>query len=185
MEQEQKQNLQQPLEADSFSDDAVACYGAMVYRLAYARLQNRHDADDIFQEVFLRYVRRSPTFASYEHGKAWFLRVTINCCKNFWMSAWRRRITPWTELAEEPFQYDDEEAQALAQAMAELPVTYRTVLHLYYYEGLTAEEIGQLQHIPAGTIRMQLSRGRKQLREKLEGGADHAGTMEKTISKPQ
>ena len=38
-------------------------------------LQNRHDADDIFQEVFLRYVRRGPVFASYEHGKAWFLRA--------------------------------------------------------------------------------------------------------------
>ena len=58
-------------------DDAVAVYGAMVYRLAYARLQSRHDADDIFQEVFLRYVRRAPAFASYEHGKAWFLRTTI------------------------------------------------------------------------------------------------------------
>ena len=86
MEQEREQDLQQPLDASSVSDDVVACYGAMVYRLAYARLQNRHDADDIFQEVFLRYVRRGPVFASYEHGKAWFLRVTINCCKNFWMS---------------------------------------------------------------------------------------------------
>ena len=183
MEQEREQDLQQPLDAGLVSDDVVACYGAMVYRLAYARLQNRHDADDIFQEVFLRYVRRGPVFASYEHGKAWFLRVTINCCKNFWMSAWRRRTAAWTEVPEERLWYEDEETQALAQGLAELPVTYRTVLHLYYYEGLTAEEIGQLQHIPAGTVRMQLSRGRKLLRENLEGGAEDAGTMENAISK--
>lgn len=158
-------------------DDAVAAYGAMVYRLAYARLQSRHDADDIFQEVFLRYVRRAPTFASYEHGKAWFLRTTINCCKNFWMSAWHRRTTALTEEVQQTFVYDNEEAQLLADALAKLPMKYRTVLHLYYYEGLTAEEIGQLQHSPAGTVRMQLTRGRKLLKTELEGGEDHAGTV--------
>ncbi len=158
-------------------DDAVVVYGAMVYRLAYARLQSRHDADDIFQEVFLRYVRRAPTFASYEHGKAWFLRTTINCCKNFWMSAWHRRTTALTEEVQQTFVYDNEEAQLLADALAKLPMKYRTVLHLYYYEGLTAEEIGQLQHSPAGTVRMQLTRGRKLLKTELEGGEDHAGTV--------
>ena len=154
-------------------DDAVVVYGAMVYRLAYARLQSRHDADDIFQEVFLRYVRRAPTFASYEHGKAWFLRTTINCCKNFWMSAWHRRTTALTEEVQQTFVYDNEEAQLLADALAKLPMKYRTVLHLYYYEGLTAEEIGQLQHSPAGTVRMQLTRGRKLLKTELEGGEAH------------
>ena len=99
------------------------------------------------------------------------------------MSAWRRRTAAWTEVPEERLWYEDEETQALAQGLAELPVTYRTVLHLYYYEGLTAEEIGQLQHIPAGTVRMQLSRGRKLLREKLEGGTEDAGIMENAISK--
>lgn len=157
--------------------DAVAVYGAMVYRLAYARLQSRHDADDIFQEVFLRYVRRAPEFDSYEHGKAWFLRTTINCCKNFWMSAWHRKTTALTEESQQAFFYDTEEAQLLADALSRLPVKYRTVLHLYYYEGLTAEEIGQLQHSPAGTVRMQLTRGRKLLKEEMEGGEDDAGTV--------
>ncbi len=158
--------------------DMIACYGNMVYRLAYARMQNRHDADDIFQEVFLRYVRRAPTFDSYEHGKAWFLRTTINCCKNYWMSAWQRRTTALTEAEEQTIVYENEDAQMLAEALAALPVKYRTVLHLYYYERLTAEEIGRIQQIPAGTIRMQLSRGRTILKSKLEGGADDAGISE-------
>lgn len=190
MEQKQETRLEQTLQERGpqlaereMADDVVARYGAMVYRLAYARLQNRHDADDIFQEVFLRYVRRGPVFASEEHGKAWFLRTTINCCKNFWMSAWRRRTTALTTETEAVLVYDTEETAALAQALAELPVKYRTVLHLYYYEGLTAEEIGRLQRVPAGTVRMQLSRGRKLLREKLEGGAEDAGTMERGFSK--
>ena len=179
MEQSQNQIMLQELEAGADTwfngGDIIACYGNMVYRLAYARLQNRHDADDIFQEVFLRYVRRAPVFDSYEHGKAWFLRTTINCCKNLWMSAWQRKTTALTEIEEQPVIYDTGEAQMLAEALAELPVKYRTVLHLYYYEGLTAEEISRIQQIPAGTIRMQLTRGRTLLKEKLEGGAENAG----------
>ena len=188
MEQRQRQNgMQIASMADDNREsmtqwpgcgDAVACYGDMVYRLAYARLQNRHDADDIFQEVFLRYVRRAPVFESYEHGKAWFLRTTINCCKNLWMSAWRRKTTALTAVEEQPIVYDSDEAQTLAEALAQLPVKYRTVLHLYYYEGLTTEEIAQIQQMPSGTVRMQLSRGRTMLKALLEGGADDAGQRE-------
>ena len=168
------------MEPQNWSNDSdmIVSYGNMVYRLAYARMQNRHDADDIFQEVFLRYIRRAPVFESYEHGKAWFLRTTINCCKNMWRSAWRRKTTALTDAEEQPVLYDTEEAQMLAEALAALPVKYRTVLHLYYYEGLTAEEISRIQQDPAGTVRMQLSRGRNLLKEQLEGGADHAGISE-------
>lgn len=164
-------------------DDMVARYGNMVYRLAFARLQNRHDADDIFQEVFLRYVRRAPQFANAEHEKAWFLRATINCCKNHWASAWQRKTTGLSEVLEQPVMYDNEDAQMLAEALKQLSPKYRVVLHLYYYEGLTAEEISKAQNIPAGTVRMQLSRGRAMLKDLLmqsesellaEGGGEHA-----------
>ena len=176
------------MESQNWSNDSdmIVSYGNMVYRLAYARMQNRHDADDIFQEVFLRYIRRAPVFESYEHGKAWFLRTTINCCKNMWMSAWRRKTTALTDAEEQPVLYDTEEAQMLAEALAALPVKYRTVLHLYYYEELTAEEISRIQQIPAGTVRMQLSRGRTMLKDALlkeqgEGGRADAGLSE-TVS---
>ena len=189
---EQSQNSKQTVNEEqnallwSNDSDMISCYGNMVYRLAYARLQNRHDADDIFQEVFLRYVRRAPVFESYEHGKAWFLRTTINCCKNLWMSAWHRKTTALAEVEEQPVYYENEEAQMLAEALASLPVKYRTVLHLYYYEGLTAEEISRIQQIPAGTVRMQLSRGRTMLKDALlkeqgEGGRADAGLSE-TVS---
>ena len=50
-----------------------------VYRLARAGTKNPHDADDVFQEVFLRYLRKKPQFESEEHEKNWFIRVTVNC----------------------------------------------------------------------------------------------------------
>ncbi len=149
------------------TEDVITLYGNMVYRLAFAKVQNRHDADDIYQDVFLRYVRRAPQFESYDHGKAWFLRTTINCCKNLWASAWQRKTTGLSEVGDEAVTYPSEDTQLLAEALAQLSDKYRVVLYLYYYEGLTAEEIGKLQSIPAGTARMQLSRGRAMLKELL------------------
>ena len=169
--------------ADHEPNDMVEQYGNMVYRLAFARMQNRHDADDIFQEVFLRYVRRNPRFESEEHAKAWFLRTTLNCCKNHWASAWQRKTTGLSEVQEMSVVYDSEDAQMLADALAKMDGKYRVVLHLYYYEGLKAEEIAKIQGVSAGTVRMQLSRGREKLKALLlqddvtlfaEGGGEHA-----------
>lgn len=69
---------------------AVERYGPMVYRLALAQTHSAHDADDVFQEVFLRYVRGAPDFTEEEHRKAWLLRVTANCCKKLRGSFWNK-----------------------------------------------------------------------------------------------
>ena len=61
------------------TEDAVRRWGPAVYRMAYAMVRSRHDADDVFQEVFLRFHRSAPQFESEEHRKAWLLRVTVNC----------------------------------------------------------------------------------------------------------
>lgn len=74
---------------------AMETYGDMVYRLALAQTQSSHDADDVFQEVFLRYLRSAPAFREEEHRKAWLLRVTVNCCKKLHGSFWRRQYFAW------------------------------------------------------------------------------------------
>ena len=63
-------------------ESVIRQYADTVYRLAWAYVRNQADADDVFQEVFLRYVRRAPEFENEEHRKAWLLRVTINCAKS-------------------------------------------------------------------------------------------------------
>ena len=61
---------------------AVDRYAPMVRRLCMVHLKNRADTEDIFQTVFLKYVLSSLSFESKEHEKAWFIRVTINACKD-------------------------------------------------------------------------------------------------------
>ncbi len=147
------------------AEGAVERYADMVYRLALARTGAASDADDVFQEVFLRYCRRRPVFDSEEHRKAWLLRVTLNCAKKHWSTAWMRKTEPLTEaLAPE-----SPEETGLTEALSRLSPRYRTVVHLYYYEGYSAGEIGRLTGRRESTVRAQLARARARLSELLKG----------------
>ena len=76
------------MDRTSQAEETVRRYSDMVYRLAFARTGNTADAEDVYQEVFLRYLRSDPQFTSEEHRKAWLLRVTINCAKKLHAAPW-------------------------------------------------------------------------------------------------
>lgn len=144
--------------------DAVSQYGPMVYRLAYALVRSRHDADDIFQEVFLRYHRAAPAFETEEHQKAWLLKVTANCAKSLRAAPWRRRTVP----LEDVYAYTDPAESAVDTALSHLPSKYRAVVHLFYYEGYQTEEIARILGRTPSTVRAQLTRARQKLKELLK-----------------
>lgn len=75
-------------------DEVIKEYSEMVYRLACSVSQSKTDADDIYQEVFLKYIVKKRIFETEEHRKAWFIRVTINFSKKFKSSAWMRKTVP-------------------------------------------------------------------------------------------
>ena len=147
-------------------------YEKTVYKLAYSYMKNRQDTDDIYQEVFLRFFRKKPEFESEEHEKAWFIRTTINCCKSYFLSGWVKRTMAMEErtMGRED-SYEMEERSELFYAVMELPVKYRTVIHLFYYEGYTVKEIAGLLEEKVTTITTRLSRGRERLREVLDAEA--------------
>ena len=148
-------------------------YEKTVYKLAYSYMKNRQDTDDVYQEVFLRFFRRKPEFESEEHEKAWFIRTTINCCKSCLTSGWVKRTMALEErtLGREE-SYEMEEQSELFYAVMNLPGKYRTVIHLFYYEGYTVKEIAELLDEKVTTITTRLGRGREQLREVLDAEAD-------------
>lgn len=143
-------------------------YSDMVYRLAYALVKNRYDADDIYQEVFLCYFRKKPVFLGEEHEKAWFLRVTMNRCRNHWKSAWMRRITELTEDDRLEETRMEEEGFELIETVRTLPEKYRAVIHLFYYEDMSIEEISNVLRAKPSTVRTRLTRARRLLKERLE-----------------
>ena len=148
-------------------EQLVRVYGGMVYRLAYAQTRSRSDADDIFQEVFLRVVRTRPVFETERHEKAWLLRVTLNCLKSHWRASWRRNVP-----LDDRIPFPAPEDSALDEALRRLPPKYRAAVHLFYFEGYSADEIARMAGEKPSAVRTRLTRARQQLREMLKGEFD-------------
>ena len=144
---------------------AVDRWGDMVYRLALARTASVPDAEDVFQEVFLRYFRHEDELDGDEHRKAWLIRCTVNRCKSLLASPWRRRTVPLETAAEVGVEDDYREVYS---AVLSLPAKYRAAIHLHYFEGLSVAEMATALDVPEGTVKSQLSRGRALLRDMLK-----------------
>ena len=150
---------------------AVEEYSDMIRRLCMIHLKNYADTEDIFQTVFLKYVLSSVVFENKEHEKAWFIRVTINACKDLLKSFFRSRITSLDEILEQAADMQEENKEVL-EAVLSLPSKYRDVVYLHYYEGYTAPEIGRFLKKNVNTVYTLMTRFRHLLREKLGGDVD-------------
>ena len=149
---------------------AIDRYADLVRRVCMIHLKNHADTEDIFQTVFLKYVTGTTEFESEEHEKAWFIRVTINACKDLLRSFFRSRTVSLDDLLEQPDQVPEDHREVLEAVLA-LPDKYRYVVYLHYYEGYTAPEIGTILHKNPNTVYTLLIRARDELRKML-GGED-------------
>lgn len=148
----------------------------MVYRIAFSRLGSAHDAEDITQDVFLKYYRADLTYNDEEHRKAWLIRCAINCTKTLVTSAWfRHRASDegLENMAEDALSSDSnldaiERRNSVLQAVMQLPEKYRTVIHLFYYEDMSVAQISAATGIRETTVKSQLSRARDMLKPLLK-----------------
>ena len=146
------------------AQEAFKKYSDMVYRLAFARVKNKYDADDILQEVFLRFIKCKDKVNNDEHVKALLIRITINCSKSMFSSSWFKRTEPLSEH----LSVSDPSFDTL-DAVLRLPQKYRTVIHLHYYMGYSVDEIATILKSKPSTVKSQLHRARKMLKIDLEG----------------
>lgn len=147
---------------------AIEQYSDTVRRLCMLHLKNHADTEDIFQTVFLKYALSSVAFKDKEHEKAWFIRVTLNACKDLLKSFFRSRTTSLDDLMERPAELPPDYREVL-EAVLSLPQKYRDVVYLHYYEDYTAPQISRMVGKNVNTIYTLLSRAKKMLREKLRG----------------
>lgn len=165
---------------------------AMVYRLAYSLVKEKQDAEDIHQEVFIKYLKTRPEFQNPEHEKAWFIKVTVNLCKNLWKTPWKRKMVSMEDIGERGTEYfakdartsDGEysqntanidageeltdEEEILIETVKRLPIKYKVVIHLFYYEEMSIEEIATSLGLKPSNVRTRLTRARKMLKEWLK-----------------
>lgn len=151
---------------------AIERYSDTVRRLCMIHLKNHADTEDIFQTVFLKYVLSSVCFESEEHEKAWFIRVTLNACKDLLKSFFHSHTVSIEEVLVQPAALPEDNREVL-QAVLSLPQKYKDVIYLHYYEGYTAPQMSKLLGKNVNTIYTLLTRARQMLKEKL-GGEDDA-----------
>ena len=111
------------------------------------------------------YIRRARLEAAPNHEIAWLIRVTVNLCKSRLRLHWWRKTLPLLE--EYPAQNDEQ--FSLMETLLSLPASYRTVIHLFYYERYSTREIAEITTQKESTVRQQLTRARRMLRGFLEG----------------
>jgi RNA polymerase sigma-70 factor (ECF subfamily) len=150
---------------------ALENHSDMVYRLAFTQMRTKHDADDVYQDVFLALVSKERLFSDEEHLKAWLIRATLNRCKSVKTSVWFKRSVPLDTVGE--IAFETEEQSDLSEYLELLPPKYRSVIHLFYHEDLPIAQISKILSAKESTVRTWLVRARAILREKLQGGHFH------------
>ena len=164
---------------------AAERYKDTIFRIALNYCKNPADADDITQNVLIRCYKSTKAFDSEEHLRNWLIRVAINESKRWLSSPYRAFLANTVELDQARLaQYDLEpEESRLYQALMSLPVKYRIVLYMHYYEDYSAAQIAQIVGVRVSTVTTRLSRGRARLKQALERCEDHGrtGTVPKDL----
>lgn len=166
-------------------DQAVRKYADMVYRLAVANTRVNQDAEDVFQEVFVKLVRYKDRIEDEEHLKNWLTRVTINESRRIEGSSWKKNVsldtadeedTEWTppdedsDSSPEDVFLENERAEGILEKVRELPQKYREVIHLHYYEDMKLVDISHMLGINEATVKTRLRRAKDILSKSLKGG---------------
>lgn len=149
---------------NEYLEKMIDKYSNMIYRLALIRTKTKENSEDVYQEVFLRLSKKMPSFKSEEHEKAWLIRVTINCSKNLLNSKFIRN----REELKEDIIFETEEKHNIYYAVQKLPLKYKTIIHLYYYEDYNINEISKILNMKENTVKSQLARARKKLKIEMD-----------------
>ena len=137
-------------------------YGDTVLRICYVRLKNLHDAQDTFQDVFIS-LYKAINKPDESYLKPWLIKTACNKCTSFLRSKKPILDLSGNEAVLSP-QYDN----TVEKAILSLEKNQRTAIYLYYYESLSAKEIGKILNITEGNVRVILHRARQQLKEILK-----------------
>ena len=155
--------MERALRTDAAIENILKKYADTVYRIAFVRVKNKDDAEDITQEVFVRFIKRAPVFESEEHEKAWFIKVAVNCSKSLLLSPWR---THRSDTEKDTPVFDTEKSEVW-YAVSSLPEQMRVVIHLFYYENMSVSEISAATGKSVSAVKTALHRSRQRLKEIL------------------
>lgn len=144
----------------------VETYSNSLLKLAMHHVTNLAQAQDIVQDVFLKYIKHNQEFNDKDHERAWLFRVTINQCNDYHKHWWQKKRSDFPISATSK----ESKSNSMLDEIRKLPPNQRNAIYLFYYEEMSTKEIAQTLSTKEGTVSSWISRGRKTLKTNLEKG---------------
>jgi RNA polymerase sigma-70 factor, ECF subfamily len=158
-------------------DEIMIKYGQDILHLVFSYVKNKALAEDLTQDIFVKCYNSLHTYNKKSKLRTWLWRIAINHCKDYIKSWYNKNVIvideqihttfKQTENVEETVIQKDEDEQ-LTSAVMNLPIKYREVIFLFYYEELSIKEIAEITEIKENTVKTRLRRAKEILREELE-----------------
>lgn len=163
---------------EEIAEYLVTYYADCILRIGYTWFNNEHDAQDICQTVLIKLLENNKPFNDAQQERAWIIRVTINTCKNLKRSAWFRRIVSLEEGGSLTMQFPEIKDDSLLTLVQRLPLKYRRVIYLYYYEGYEVKEIASILNEKPALVSTHLLRAKAKLKVMLGGDCNGQAVSE-------
>lgn len=162
---------------DLLIDEIMNQYGQEILQLAYSYVNNKAIAEDLTQDIFVKCYKNLHTYSGKSKLRTWLWRIAINHCKDFHRSWYAKNVViageempsngTKKELVEQAVIQKEEDDELIA-AIMKLPIKYREVIYLFYYEELPLKEIVLVTDTGLNTVKTRLRRAKELLKEELE-----------------
>lgn len=184
MDERVKAALEEPLHVfdhkERHLESVMNQYGSSIVKLAYSYVKDFNIAEDISQDVFVSYFNQLDNFRRESSVKTYLYRIAINKCKDY-LKSWNYRKVKISEMLgrviEDPNNTPEqaflskEYTKDLVEHVLALPLKYREVVFLFYYEELSLKEISNFLHTNLSTVKTRLKKGKELLRvHYMDGG---------------
>jgi RNA polymerase sigma-70 factor (ECF subfamily) len=162
---------------EALVDEIMNRYGQEILQLVYSYVKNKGLAEDLTQDIFIKCYKALHTYSGKSKLRTWLWRIAINHCKDYLKSWYNKNVIitdeePTNSLAKkemvEQIVIQKEEDDQLISAVMMLPIKYREVIYLFYYEELPIKEIALLTEVGDNTVKTRLKRAKELLKERLE-----------------
>ncbi|MDA1816564.1 sigma-70 family RNA polymerase sigma factor [Bacillus cereus] len=158
-------------------DEIMNKYGQEVLQFVYSYVNNKEVAEDVTQDIFVKCYKSLHTYKGNSNLKTWLWRIAINHCKDYLKSWYNKKVI----VTEDDFTYMESQKESveqiviqnaedsrLASAVMSLPIKYREVIYLFYYEELSIKEIATVIEVKGNTIKTRLKKAKELLKKGLE-----------------
>lgn len=164
---------------ESLLDEMMSLYGQDILQLVYSYVKDAVVAEDLTQEIFIKCYKALPTYNQQSNIRTWLWRIAINHCKDYRKSWYFRKVSTaeeeqeWTSsdnVEQEVIQQDED--RQLAVAVMELPIQYRELIYLHYFQEMKLKEISEITGVKLGTVKTRLRQAKRRLKTYWEESTD-------------